>query len=593
MSLNLLSTVSGLVKALHINDLISALVGSFVGRNSSGAVEAGQNLGTLLYPWGKAYINDLVYNGISVASDVFQSSRNRIVSGQTRTTSNQPDFIRASGTTNAFTIKASSSVPLKLVINDVEVEITSDIAVTGLTTAPGSNNTMQIVSANLNDQYYSEVVGENNGYIYSLSSVGSEIYDQEALFMTLKTPNNEIVYGRQMPTNAGIVGTLFGDVRRGYFLDDSGVPIQRGGVANNDVWTLMSTGWIFIQDNGVTVDVSYIVPIVSGTEPTTDLGGNSLQDGQYWLDNVNQTWKRYSSTSSSFQTLNRILIGLCVIDGTNCIATRSLDFNKDFQGINTYEMIQDFQQTPSGWSYLNIIRTRSTQSVINVYGNEINSGDNHAYFDLSTDMATGVSLTASTEYYLYVTDEGVNKISDVKPQKRDDLKGYYHPHETWRSVGNFYYDSTPEIDGVHSLHESLSLPLLSTKNGSSEIDFQSFPLKTAIYKIPIGPWDMDADTQAQVTIDAMASYLRINDTNIKSIDAWIINDAQNAFTPIGRVDTTTGVTAGYCGLGTTPDGSANGSLVINILRVTGGYFDDVAFDDTSINRGFVYIEIEV
>ncbi|MCK5345191.1 MAG: hypothetical protein KAR20_17400, partial [Candidatus Heimdallarchaeota archaeon] len=242
MSTNILETaIKGIVKALYVNEIVSALVGSFVGRNSSGAPASGQNLGTLLYPWGEAHINDVIYKGTPVAPDVFDSSRNRIVSGAVRTTSGQPDFLRADGATNALTILATTT-SLSLVINDVVVDIESDIVVTGLTVAPGANNTMTLDDAFVTPNDVSKVLLEDLSTLEFIA-VGSEITDRVGFFAAMKTPNNEIFYAL-IETATGLSNAF-----RGYFFDDNGDPIPRDTLDDGEVFTLLNLGWIFIQNN--------------------------------------------------------------------------------------------------------------------------------------------------------------------------------------------------------------------------------------------------------------------------------------------------------------------------------------------------------
>ncbi len=84
----------------------------------------------------------------------------------------------------------------------------------------------------------------------------------------------------------------------------------------------METGWLFVQNDGLTVDVTYLTPVYSFTSPTP----GTLS--QYWYDLTNQTWKR--DNGASFEVINRKDVGLAVIDETNCIGSRAFDFYQDF-----------------------------------------------------------------------------------------------------------------------------------------------------------------------------------------------------------------------------------------------------------------------
>ena len=77
----------GIIDETYFNDIHEALEEDFVGRNSSGVPEADQNLGTSLYPWGTAYLENLNLNGQLVDLSTFASEPFRVISGKTRSTS--------------------------------------------------------------------------------------------------------------------------------------------------------------------------------------------------------------------------------------------------------------------------------------------------------------------------------------------------------------------------------------------------------------------------------------------------------------------------------------------------------------------------
>ena len=95
--------------------------------------------------------------------------------------------------------------------------------------------------------------------------------------------------------------------------------------------------------------------------------------------------------------------------------------------------------------------------------------------------------------------------------------------------------------------------------------------------IELGDWDMTATTNIDV-----AHGLEYSD--IIGIDAEVVirNDADTAKDGIGTgVDATDTTPQGYVG---TID-----STNINIVRLTGGKFDDAAYNATSYNRGWLII----
>ena len=97
--------------------------------------------------------------------------------------------------------------------------------------------------------------------------------------------------------------------------------------------------------------------------------------------------------------------------------------------------------------------------------------------------------------------------------------------------------------------------------------------RTAI--IELSDWDMDTTTNIDV-----AHGLEYSD--IISAEVFIRNDADTAKDSINTgVDATDTTPQGYVG---TID-----STNINIVRLTGGKFDDAAYNATSYNRGWLII----
>ena len=47
---------------------------------------------------------------------------------------------------------------------------------------------------------------------------------------------------------------------RGFFLDDSGNGLERADIADNEELTLLRLGYVFLESNATTIDVSYRTP---------------------------------------------------------------------------------------------------------------------------------------------------------------------------------------------------------------------------------------------------------------------------------------------------------------------------------------------
>jgi hypothetical protein len=404
-----------LIKSADFLTTNAALQGAFVGRNTSGVPTSGQSLGTELYPWGNVHTDSITVGGSIIDVSQITSPANRVVSGAVRTTSGQPQFLQANGA--AASVEVLGLVTnLVLSIKSTSVTVSTDIEETGLTTAPGSNNTCAINNTAFTDQAESKYFGEIDSLypIIHIDTVGSEISSRVGQFIALKTGTSEIMWGWLKSA------TEFTNVKRGYFFDSTDpnpVPIVRETLANNDTLTLMETGWIFVQNDGTTVDVTYLTPVYAYTAP------GSPATSQYWYDLSNVTWKRWSG--SAWVDVGRVPVGLCVIDSTNCIATRPFDFYGNFQEENTLdcEVFSD-----------EVVRSALTFNSVNVYGTDVTMDNYPVEWDNTADMETG-AVAADTEYYLYISTDGQTFISLERPYDRTgDLRGRYHPYNNWRYV---------------------------------------------------------------------------------------------------------------------------------------------------------------
>ncbi len=423
MGLNTLETayVNGqVIDASHINELTLALLGQLVGRDANGVPTPGQSLGTLAIPWGNIYATGLILNGEAIDTSLITALANRIVSGQTRSLSGQPDFLRADGAALACEILGATT-DLVLSINNSAVSVTSDLSKTGLSAAPNTNNTAQINDTTMsNDEYAGEYGAAIEEII--IDNVGSEVSALVGQIVAFQTPTGEIFKG-YLESATKII-----NVFRGYYFDDTGTPIERGNLSNNDTITLMKIGYIFVEDNGTTVDVTYTTPSISFTAPS----GPST--GDYWFDISNQVWKRYSGIA--WEIIDRILIGEIVSDDTNTIASRSYDFSNQFRELNTAEITIKSSE---------IIETVNREVRVNVYGTELIIDLSKLSWNITTDLETGLTEAASTDYYLYVDSDGQTIISTRKPYYRPDLKGWYHPYHTWRCVSVCFNDSSSDL----------------------------------------------------------------------------------------------------------------------------------------------------
>ncbi len=437
------------------NDFLNALGGDFVGRNTTGAPTAGKNLGTTLYPWGNAYIETLFLDGESVDFESQESQPYKISSGKTRSGSNQPAFLVPNGAAATAVLDADPT-PLVLEINGEAVTISSDVSMTGLTVAPSSNNTCLVNVSGLAGSMASRLYGEYNPRFNGtptlvVDNMGTSItakIGQYAAFKVVSGANTE--YFIAFIESA----TALTDIRRGYFYDSSSAPINRIAITDNDTITLMSLAIVFAKSDG-TLDVHYKNPTYSPSEPA----GPASND--YWFDLTNRLWKQYDG--AAWNTVERIPIGLLVIDSSNCVAARSFDFFASMKSVNTLDL---------EYKSATVVRATSFFSTVGVLGVTHRYGLSRPTWDIASHLAAAADLYTSTEqasrtYYLYVSDTGISKISDIHPYWRPDLLGWYHPHNPWRFVGSVENDGSSNFISASVGSERLWSPVVSNHIRSS------------------------------------------------------------------------------------------------------------------------------
>jgi len=348
---------------------------------------------------------------------------NRIVSGKVRSTSQQPLFLVPDGAARTITVDVTPN--LVYYIDSIEYSIITDTTLTNLTAAPSSNNTCAINDANAAGQYWTAQQGEDGTEI-PIDTVGSEISALVGKFAAFKI-GAEYFFAYVKST------TALSKCRRGFFFDSTGAPLPRVTYSDNDVITLVKLSWIYAKSD-LTLTVTYNNPIWAKDEPS------SPAIGDYWFDLQNNTWKTYTGTA--FVTANANFIGMCVQNTTATIAARSFDFFKGYDDINTIEL------TPESNTQ---VKSRFIGSKINVFGASVLNDYNLHTWDMTLDLDTGVTEAASTYYYFYITELGDKIISSVKPyDRREDLRGYYHPHQSWRCVGRAYNNGSSNLTEVTS-----------------------------------------------------------------------------------------------------------------------------------------------
>lgn len=351
--------------------------------------------------------------------------QNKIISSKTRSTSSQPQFLEPDGAAASFTLRGLTT-PLVLAINSETVSMVTDIVKSGLTVAPSSNNTCAVNDADAASQESTRIWGELDAekeYIL-IDTIGTEISGLVGKWACFKIGTEYFI--------AFVEADRLTNIKRGYFTDSSGNPLNRVKFSDGATITLMSTAWVFADSDGVTIDITYNNPIWSAAEPS------SPAVGDYWFDTINKTWKE---DDTGYTVANKTLVGIALIDTVNCVAARSMEWHKNFSDENTIDTEIESNS---------VLRFKEPFSRINVNGELLTSGISLQQFDMTSDLASSVDMYSATEqastvYYFYLNEKREVFISDISPYYRPEMRGSYHPHNTWRCVVVAWNDASSNL----------------------------------------------------------------------------------------------------------------------------------------------------
>ena len=454
MGTNTLSdrTNGQIIDEAFFNDIHSAANGDFVGRNSSGVATSGQALGTATYPWGVFRCGSLVVSGSSVDVSQVAAKPFRLVSGATRSSSNQPALIDPNGAAASFTVDGDVT-DLVFDVNGTTYTLSAELTKSSLTAAPSTNNTALVDDALAADQESTRTWGQFGGERdIIIDTVGSEITAVANTLQAFKI--NDGTTDEYFMAFVDTGSSRLTHCMRGFFYNSSFAPINAVKFANNDTITLMLSHYVFLDSDLTTVDTTTKPPAFDASAP------GSPATGDYWYDTANNLWKRYSG--SSFDAVNRVLVGIAVMDSSNCVAARSFDFDSTFRPDNSILQTEAFSTS--------VVQGTNYGAAVNVYGNRIEFGTSLPNWNITTDLASSADMhnaseQASTIYYCYIKDDGAQVISDIAPLWRPDLFGWYHPHNPWRKVSAFYNDSGSDITDAADLHTLRSEIYVHDGNG--------------------------------------------------------------------------------------------------------------------------------
>lgn len=431
------------IDASHINEITLAFLADFVGRNGTGVPTEGMNLGTNMIPWGTLFAKSLVLDGQVLDKNGFGVPSTRIVSGRTNPNSAKSNFLKPSGTGLSFQILGGST-PLRLVVDNTEVVVDTDITVTvaGVT----SDNDAGIGGADV-----SPTAGEADNptlnVIFPDTGEFSTIYARREFFSAKFNSTNEIYFGQAVGFPVIVTGGLpIGDFVgcsngfRGFYFDSDLNPITRKDLGFIESAEILKTGWVFLDVNGATVDVSYVTPTYASSPPSDAV------NGEYYFNNSTKKWNRYNG--SDWFELNRILIGVVASDETKCIAARSFDFYADNNELNTVALDKKFNRIEDDVVYFDV-GIKSAINRVNVNGNIFNLDYKTIKWTYPVNKDSyPVLRAASRTFWIYITELGEPKISSVEPYNRKDLGGFYHPYEMWRCLGEAILDTTVDEENT-------------------------------------------------------------------------------------------------------------------------------------------------
>lgn len=434
------------ITASFFNDIHQAMNTDFVGRNSSGVPTASQNLGTAAFPWGTIRAEAIIIDGTALDTSGVASQAYNVVSGKVRTTSNQPAFLTPNGAALSATIDATPTA-LQVTIAGVSYSVAADIALSSLTAAPSSNNTCLVNDTDAAGQDDTKHWGEaGHRKSITIDTVGSEISALIGKWAAFKI-STEVFLG--FVESATTISNCY----RGFFYDSTLAPLNRVVFSNNDTITLMKLGYVFVDSDGTTAEVSYTQPKWNGAAPTSPITGD------YWYDSANSTMKRYDG--ASFVAADKVFVGMLVNTSAACIAARCQYFNATFSSLNSVEVRVESNS---------VVRGIGTKQSLSVMGKLHHFNESTILWDMAANLATSADMYSATEqastyYYGYIADTGASVISDIRPHWRPDLQGLYHPHNPWRCVASWYNNGSSNVSKASSYFRPVSWHRLRTPNG--------------------------------------------------------------------------------------------------------------------------------
>ncbi len=395
---------------------------------------------TYWYQAPNSSINDLYTALPSIA-------QTRIISGVKSANSSQLIALVPTGTTAASVVLSAATTPFVYGISGTNYTISTNVTVSGLSLAAAvgaATNCTASVLYNATPAMWTKGVG-GLGTKISVTGMGTTFAAQVGSFVTVQ--NGTEYFLAYVESTSALTCAW-----RGSFFGTAATGLVANTIPATATLTLMRTGWLFAQaSNQTSLAVTYNVPTIAGVQPS------SPSTGDYWYNIGSTTWMTYNSVT--WVTAASTLVGMCVQNTSACVAARTFDPFIAASALNT--MTLDINNTAS-------VIDRGPYSSVNVFGTKLSFGPTKTIWSMNANLDSNVTVGINQPYYFYLTESGVQKVSDVPPIQRRDLLGLYHPRETWRCLGDCWTDvNTAFVVPVRTFGDDMSqLPMLMDPNSN-------------------------------------------------------------------------------------------------------------------------------
>ena len=440
----------------------------------NGLVTPGQDLGTPITPFGTLYIQRAQVAGRAL--DIVRATRpnNAILDGKTSPLSRRPDFLRPEGGGSALScqILAGPSTPLSLNIRGKELKIEENITINGLQAPEGTNTERQLTLSsdaisNLSGIRTIEAIGgrySKGPYVgrvdqdplnfdldvgvIPLGSVGTKARDRAGTIQTFKFTDGDghVEYFSAILNFSSSPNIMaLSNIQRAPYFNSLGNWIRYGyfpTILQNKI-IMIGTAYVFIRESNPAVPIiSYNPPYFSKSQPSSP----APVTGDQWFNLETGVWNSYDG--STWAPSGAILIGQVAVDTSVAVGARCQDIYRDFRGVNNISIVQ------SVWDPDNVMANLD-KGEISVAGELFTLPEGFSW-DMGEDIPSPLTKHYDTVhgawYTCYLSHDGgkfilprSQKTNPYAAVRRDDLGGWYAPHEYWRAIGDVVLDKDGKI----------------------------------------------------------------------------------------------------------------------------------------------------